>query len=190
MEGFTASLRQGLGPQQRVQWYSLEPGERELLRTLKWICLLSLPVLATACGNGALWERQAEHLNQMPVTSLQVRGEPGRAFAVRLAANERDRALGFQHVPRRQLEAEAILFQFESPHRTTFHMRNVQAPLLIAWIDVRGEVIEVAEMRPGGALYPSPGEIIAALEYSPRHRLADVIVPGDRLTWRQPEVEE
>jgi uncharacterized protein len=111
----------------------------------------------------------------MPYVTLMVADEPHR---VRLAHTPEARAQGFQHVPATDMDREAIYFQFDAPLRPTFHMRNVVAPLLIAWIAPSGAVVGVDLMRPGGDRYAPREVVVAALEFTPRHPLAQHVRPG------------
>lgn len=61
-----------------------------------------------------------------------------------------------------------MLFVFDQPRTATFHMRTVGFPLDIWWFDEDGHLIGMTEMETclegGCELYPSPGEIMWALE--------------------------
>jgi uncharacterized protein len=117
-------------------------------------------------------------LDWLPTTSIDVEGE---RFEVRLAETPEARARGFQHVSEHHMHREAIYFHFDAPLQPTFHMRNVAAPLLIAWIDADGAVIGVDLMQPGTAVY-GPSEVVAgALEYTPMHPLATQLRRGTRV---------
>lgn len=58
------------------------------------------------------------------------------------------RAAGFQHVCPETILKENILFIFQSEFVSAFHMRNVYAPLDIAFIDKRGVIIDIQTMFP------------------------------------------
>lgn len=88
-----------------------------------------------------------------------------------LVADENDeRAAGFQHICPEVIEDTLILFIFPRDYLASFHMRNVHAPLDIAFIDSTGLVIDIQTMHPYvlGArdhpLYSPPSPARAALE--------------------------
>jgi uncharacterized protein len=108
-------------------------------------------------------------LSDMPPAVIRIDGDE---HVVRLAATPSTRMQGFQDVPEDELHREAIYFQFDAPLVPAFHMRNVAAPLWIAWITPEGYVAEMVLMEPGRRLYSPREPIAGALEYSPRHPLA------------------
>ncbi len=147
---------------------------------LLWPLLLCL----TGCSLALRAEPELPtHLARMPVVTVLVDAAPAALFQARLAATPWERALGFQHVPVAILETQAILFLFPEPLRPAFHMRNVSAPLAIAWIDVDGHILQVDIMQPDG-IYEAPAKIQAALEVGARHPLAPFLTPGVRLSWQ------
>lgn len=117
----------------------------------------------------------AAALEGMPTAAVTV-GEA--RFTVHLAATAEQRALGFQHVPAEAMADTAIYFRYAEAARPVFHMRNVAAPLRIAWVGPERRVLGVTHMRPGGSGYRPPGPIIGALEFVPQHPLADAVRPG------------
>jgi|GEM_PF-262452 len=80
-------------------------------------------------------------------------------------ADERDEQLaGFQHIGRRVIAKSLILFIFPQEIQGKFHMRNVVAPLDIAFIKEDGEITSIMEMEPGPKLYGPDGSFKYALE--------------------------
>ncbi|MBA1147080.1 DUF192 domain-containing protein [Ectothiorhodospiraceae bacterium WFHF3C12] len=122
-------------------------------------CILAVLVLL-ACAGGA----GAAGLADLPVGRVLVDGE---AHAAHIADDSRERGQGFQHVPADRIREAMIYFHFPRPVVPRFHMRNVAAPLAIAWIDADGRVIGIDIMEPGGSGYVPPGPITAALELHP-----------------------
>jgi uncharacterized protein len=114
-------------------------------------------------------------LAEMPLVVIRIEGEQ---HIVRLAATAATRAHGFQDVPEDELHREAIYFHFDAPLVPSFHMRNVAAPLWVAWITPDGKVAEMVLMEPGRSLYSPRDPIAGALEFSPRHPLALHVRPG------------
>jgi uncharacterized membrane protein (UPF0127 family) len=72
----------------------------------------------------------------------------GTRLDVLVATTPQARAAGFQHICPETVADTAILFRFEHDTRPPFHMRNVHAPLDIAFIDARGVVVDLQRMEP------------------------------------------
>jgi len=115
----------------------------------------------------------------MPRTAIAVDGE---RHCVRLAATAAERAAGFQHVPAGRMDAEAILFLYAAPRRPSYHMRNVEKPLRLAWIAPDGRVSGVIAMQPETTGHDAEQPVIAVLEFTPAHPLAEQVRTGTRLT--------
>lgn len=98
--------------------------------------LLGLLVASTACP--------AIGQSPMPVVELsagiyRIEAEVARNFA--------SRAQGLMH--RRQMPRNrGMLFVFEQPSRYCMWMRNTLIPLAVAFIDERGEILNIEEMAP------------------------------------------
>jgi uncharacterized protein len=149
-----------------------------MLRSSSISLLLCAFVLSSA-GACAHVAPVADDLATMPVVRIDVDGE---RFDVRLAATQRHRERGFQNVSIDDMHSEAILFLFDGPLLPAFHMRNVAAPLLIAWIDTNEQVIGVDTMHPNHAGYSPRIPIVAALEFTYAHPLADAVREGARIS--------
>lgn len=117
-------------------------------------------------------------LADMPTTRIDV---DGRVFAVRLAATTGHRAAGFQHVSPATMSDEAIYFAYDGPTRPSYHMRNVARPLLLAWIAPDGTVRRIIRMAPDSSGHRPPGPVVAVLEYTADHPLADHVRPGSNI---------
>ncbi|ABM61431.1 DUF192 domain-containing protein [Halorhodospira halophila] len=137
---------------------------------LKMLVLAALLPLACAVG-----------VEGFPQASILVDGEP---VDVRLAATPETRAQGFQSATPEQIRSERILFTWPDELEPVFHMNNVAAPLVIAWI-AEQEVVAVERMTPGQGGYRPPEPVDAALELAPEEAEALGIVPG--ATIRMPE---
>lgn len=116
-------------------------------------------------------------VEDLPTTSTLVGGE---SIEVRVANTPAARAQGFQHASPEQLSTERVLFVWTEPHRPSFHMHNVSAPLDIAWI-AEGEVITIDRMTPGEQGYRPPEPVDAALELAPAQTEAIGIEPGTQI---------
>ncbi|MCG5537376.1 DUF192 domain-containing protein [Halorhodospira sp. 9622] len=116
-------------------------------------------------------------VEDLPTTSTRVGGEP---IEVRIANTRTARAQGFQHASPEQLSTERVLFVWSEPHRPSFHMHNVSAPLDIAWI-AEGEIIAIERMTPGEQGYRPPEPVDAALELAPKQTETIGIEPGTQI---------
>ena len=79
---------------------------------------------------------------------------PHSLIPVKIAITPVQRASGFQNVCRNDIENVALLFIFDRDVVKRFHMRNVLAPLDIAFFANDGELIGMRNMLPekGGAV--------------------------------------
>ena len=80
-------------------------------------------------------------VQQMTPGQLRILTERGNGnrLDVLVATSAEARAAGFQHICPETIADTAILFRFERDTRAPFHMRNVHAPLDIAFIDTEQE---------------------------------------------------
>lgn len=68
-----------------------------------------------------------------------------RAF---IADEPLEMAAGYQFICPEVVARTAILFRYAAPGAGRFHMRNVKAPLDIAFFDARGDLFQAMAMRP------------------------------------------
>ena len=142
--------------------------------TIKMILSLAasgfyLPSQAQSC------ELSNADLDAMPKLVVQFDYANGETLqvAAKLADNAQTRAAGFQRLCAETIAAEPILFVFKRERKPSFHMRNVVAPLDIAFIKNGGEIDSIQAMAPyilGSTRRPtySPKRaVIAALEVQP-----------------------
>lgn len=61
-----------------------------------------------------------------------------------------ERADGYQHICPAVIDRTAILFVFDAPIASHFHMNNVHAPLDIGFFDARGVLLQSMVMHPYG----------------------------------------
>ena len=143
----------------------------QLLRLLltPLLLLLAQNSVAQSCEvtNDAL---QAMGKAQVIFTNTDGREQ---TFQVKLADNMNTRAAGFQRVCASTIAAEPILFVFDTERRPRFHMRNVVAPIDIAFINKAGAIDSILAMQPyvlGSTkrpLYAPRDKVVAALEVHP-----------------------
>jgi len=82
----------------------------------------------------------------------------------RIADEPAEQLAGFQHIGKRVIARSAILFVFPRPIQGKFHMRNVAAPLDIAFFAADGRVLATMRMEPGLELYGPDEPFQYALE--------------------------
>jgi uncharacterized membrane protein (UPF0127 family) len=110
-----------------------------------------------------------ESMESMDIT-IEVSPEESRTFAMLIADQNDERAAGFQHICPEVISRTLILFVFPRDYTASFHMRNVFAPLDIAFIDSFGGIVDIQTMDTYvlGArdhpLYSPPVPARAALE--------------------------
>lgn len=101
----------------------------------------------------------------METSSVTVGDE---SLNVLVADTSEKRRQGFQEVDSLPAEVDGMVFVFDSPRTSTFHMRNVTIPLDVWWFDGDGYIVGNAEMNTcldGGCVsYASPGPVAWALE--------------------------
>jgi hypothetical protein len=98
---------------------------------------------------------------QLPEVVLAINGHQ---LTAEVAANDAHRAQGLMH--RRMLpENRGMLFVFREPAPQSFWMMNTYLPLSIAFIDERGAILNIADMKPLTTNpHPSAGPAKYALE--------------------------
>ncbi len=104
-------------------------------------CQLAPPVWSTM-------EVRSVTLTQDSAAPLRIRS--------RIADTLSKRAAGFQHVCPEIIELNSILFIFERPIRSKFHMFNVHDELDIGFFDDSKVLIEVLQMTPQDRSQPNP----------------------------------
>lgn len=131
---------------------------RRLILTLGFALSLNVSASTDSCHNTRAWDRMAQDV-------VHIESGHGRTIRlnVRIADDANKRAAGYQHICPDTIQGSAILFIFDRETRSSFHMRNVHAPLDIAFLDASGRLLEVLHM------VPDPGGSGRSL-YTPAHR--------------------
>lgn len=113
------------------------------------VVAMNTPALSRADGTPGCVDATAGFREMTPGT-LHIAREEAKAarLDVLVASSAHARAAGFQHICPETVGSTAILFRFERDTRNPFHMRNVHAPLDIAFIDARGIVVDILRMEP------------------------------------------
>ena len=71
----------------------------------------------------------------------------GQQLVVEVASTPETRATGLMN--RFSLQTDhGMLFVFESPQPLAFYMKNTYVPLSIAFVDSRGKILNIEDMRP------------------------------------------
>lgn len=137
----------------------------------------SLSSLATLALLGALLAAGAEAQNPecprwrdafagMPMKMLTIQaGAKTLAVRVKAADTPERQAGGFQCATPQEIQRNLILFDFGEEIATQFHMKNVPAPLDIAFIKADGRIFSILRMEPSPTqLYGPMGTFRYALE--------------------------
>lgn len=112
--------------------------------------LVAVLVAVLLCTGAGQCTRATAAWQKMQVVEVELQG-PGKE-SVRLRVKHADEAdeqhAGFQYICPSTIAENGILFSFPGPGRPAFHMRNVFAPLDIAFIDRDGKLVEIYLMQP------------------------------------------
>jgi uncharacterized membrane protein (UPF0127 family) len=80
----------------------------------------------------------------LPTRTLSIRGQQ---LVVEVASTSESRSTGLMN--RFSLRTDhGMLFVFEAPQPLAFYMKNTYVPLSIAFVDQRGRIINIEDMRP------------------------------------------
>lgn len=160
--------------------------------------LLSLAVLALlvpllaggATAQDPACPRWREAFAGMPLRMLTVQaGAKTLALRVKAADTPDRQAGGFQCATPQEINRNLILFDFGDEILTQFHMRNVPAPLDIAFIKADGRIFSILRMDPSPTqLYGPMGPFRYAIEARAgfyesqgiRQGEARLVLPGGR----------
>src|SRR6476469_10527675 len=103
----------------------------ERVRNFVVALLLAVPILAVAA-------------DEAPTRTLTIRDQK---LEVEIASTPQTRALGLMN--RFSLRTDhGMLFVFETPQPLAFYMKNTYVPLSIAFVDSRGKILNIEDMRP------------------------------------------
>lgn len=86
----------------------------------------------------------------MPTRTLLIQLSEARRIAVpvKLAATAEARSAGFQCATIEEIQATVVVFDFGTEVLAAFHMRNVPAPLDIAFAEESGRLFAILRMEP------------------------------------------
>jgi len=120
------------------------PIARFVARVFAVVMLVAAAPVAADC---APTNRGLARMHAADIALLNARREriTVRAF---IADEPVEMAAGYQFICPAVIARTAILFQYAAPGAGRFHMRNVKAPLDIAFFDAAGEMFQAMEMRP------------------------------------------
>jgi uncharacterized membrane protein (UPF0127 family) len=136
------------------------------LRSLALIALLGALLTASTPVPDPECPRWRDAFVAMPVRMLTIRaGAKTLAVRVKVADTAERQAGGFQCATPDEIQRNLILFDFREEIVTQFHMRNVPAPLDIAFIKADGRIFSIVRMDPSPTrLYGPMGPFRYALE--------------------------
>jgi uncharacterized membrane protein (UPF0127 family) len=88
--------------------------------------------------------------DQMTERVVELVNDAGQLLALpaKIADEPQEQAAGFQFIAPEVIEQSLILFVFAQQRVTRFHMRNVRAPLDIAFIASDGAIVDIQRMQP------------------------------------------
>ena len=138
----------------------------EILRKSVVALLLMVPLLALAADDP-------------PTRTLTIRDQK---LEVEIASTPQTRALGLMN--RFSLRTDhGMLFVFETPQPLAFYMKNTYVPLSIAFVDARGRILNIEDMRPlDESTHWSKGLALYAIEMRQGWFASKGIGPGDAVT--------
>lgn len=102
-------------------------------------CMFLCWTVCFACAKGRRLEIQVLTISKADGTSVNVKAE--------MARTNDERAKGFmerKNIP----DGSGMLFLFERDKRLSFWMKNTPAPLSIAYIDSKGTIRDIFDMKP------------------------------------------
>ncbi|MGQ9591143.1 MAG: DUF192 domain-containing protein [Planctomycetota bacterium] len=116
----------------------------------------ALAALAVAAGPFGCGPKAAGPSLSGDRVELEVKG---RKLAVEVACDPFSRQAGLMYRERLG-ESEGMLFIFPRPDRHGFWMANTYVPLSIAFLDDRGKILEVRDMRPKDTSHTVPRVVV------------------------------
>ena len=133
------------------------------------VVLLAVPILAMAALDA-------------PTRTLTIRDHK---LEVEIASTPQSRALGLMN--RFSLRTDhGMLFVFETPQPLAFYMKNTYVPLSIAFVDARGKILNIEDMRPlDESTHWSKGLALYAIEMRQGWFASKGIGPGDAVVGLQ-----
>jgi len=137
-----------------------------LLSSLAILALLGALLAASALAQDPECPRWRDAFAAMPFKMLTIQvGAKTLAVRVKAADNPERQAGGFQCATPEEIQRNLILFDFREEIVTQFHMKNVPAPLDIAFIKADGRIFAILRMDPSPTrLYGPMGPFRYALE--------------------------
>jgi uncharacterized membrane protein (UPF0127 family) len=120
----------------------------------------------------------------LPTIRLSVGGESVKA---EIASTDAQRARGLMY--RRSMgRNHGMLFVYPSPEPLSFWMKNTYLPLSIAYIDKRGRIVHIEDMKPlTTTSHPSPKPVPYALEMNQGWFEAHGVKVGDEVDFELPD---
>jgi uncharacterized membrane protein (UPF0127 family) len=140
---------------------------RRRLAASAGLVLFAAVLTSGAAAQDSDCPRWREAFAAMPLKMLSLQTGSGKTLALRVKAadNSERQAGGFQCATPAEIQRNLILFDFGDEIMTQFHMKNVPAPLDIAFIKADGRIFSILRMDPSPTkLYGPMGPFRYALE--------------------------
>ncbi len=145
-----------------------------MLRKILFVLIITFSVLTSACAKGN---------GRLPVKELVITKSEGQSIklAAEIADTPQTRHYGFMF--RKKIpDGTGMLFVFEEDQELSFWMKNTPTPLSIAYIDYKGEIKDIFDMKPYSlASITSTALVRYALEVPQGWYEKVGIKPGDKL---------
>ncbi|MDW8034463.1 MAG: DUF192 domain-containing protein [Nitrososphaerota archaeon] len=121
---------------------------KQIILLLILVSTLSTIISALLLSNLNL--KITKEFKKMETTRIKIFNDEGRILEVevKIADEPEEWAAGFQNISRSIIEKTRILFIFPSEVKVSFHMRNVETSLDIAFIRSDGTIVEIMRMDP------------------------------------------
>ncbi len=135
----------------------------------------TLVVLCFACTTALSF---AQVNKDLPVVELKIKNQK---LKVEVAATAQTRTIGLMN--RFSLASDSgMLFVFPQSEQLGFWMKNTYVPLSIAYVDEKGVILNIADMKPHDeSTHPSKGPALFAIEMKQGWFKEKGIVAGDRV---------
>lgn len=105
----------------------------------KVLAFLLLALLCASCANGKRLEKQVLTISKADGSAVTLSAE--------MARTKNERARGYmqrRHIP----DGSGMLFLFEKDNKLSFWMKDTPHPLSIAYIDSKGVIRDIFDMKP------------------------------------------
>ncbi len=86
---------------------------------------------------------------KLPIKELQIKTADGKSISVMAEIASKQEERNFGYMERKVIpEGTGMLFVFEKEQMLSFWMKNTPTPLSIAYIDAKGQITDILDMKP------------------------------------------